>query len=334
MSERRPLNECKILCTPASFGKKDPALRPALERTVGTVAYGSARGPLTAEDLRPLVIDVDGLIVGIDRVDASVIAAAPRLRVIACYGVGFDRVDVAEATRRGIVVTNSVGANSASVADLAVALMLALARGLVFGNDAVHRGQWPLLDGVGMREKTVGIVGLGAIGREVAKRVSAFGCHIVAFDPMVSAEAAQACGARLVSLDELLGESDFITLHAPATPTTAAMINRQTLKMTRKGAFLINTARGELIDEDALVDSLKSGQIRGAAFDCFIKEPVDPENPLLALPQVIVMPHSGSATDDALNQMGWTALENCLSVLKGERPVHVVNPEVLECLDF
>jgi phosphoglycerate dehydrogenase-like enzyme len=330
MSERRPLDQCRILCTPASFGRKDPTLRPALEAAVGHVAYGTERTPLTADELRPLVEDIDGLIVGIDHVDASVIAAAARLRVISCYGVGFDRVDVAAATGRKIVVTNSAGANAASVADLALGLMLALARALVFANEAVHKGQWLWIDGVGMRGKTVGIVGFGAIGREVAKRLLAFDCRVVACDPMVSAESVRASGVELMSFEDLLRESDFVTLHAPATATTTGMINRETFSMMKTGVFFINTARGDLVDEEALIDALKSGHVRGAALDCLMKEPVDPTNPLLSLPNVIVTPHSGSATDDALNQMGWTSFRNCISVLRGERPARVVNPEVFD----
>jgi D-3-phosphoglycerate dehydrogenase / 2-oxoglutarate reductase len=317
-----------------SFGSKDPSLRSTLEATVSQVTYNPHRRPLEAAELIGLVGEADGFIAGIDHVDASVISAAQSLRVISCYGVGYDRIDVAEATRQGIIVTNAAGANAVSVAELAVALILSLARQVPYANDLVHQGQWPYVDGMGIRGKTVGIVGFGAIGREVAKRLSGFDCRIIAYDPYIPCDISAQFAIPLTSLDQVLAESDFITLHAPVTADTKGMINRDALRKVKKGTMLVNTARGELIDEDALLDALKSGQLKGAGLDVLQKEPIRADSPLLSLPQVIITPHSGSSTDDALNRMGWAALNNCLAVLRGEKPNNVVNKEVLENLAF
>jgi D-3-phosphoglycerate dehydrogenase len=322
------LRACRILVTPTTFGMQDPSLRSRLEQTVGEVRYSPVKRPLAAPELTSLVKGIDGWIAGLDEIDAAVIAAADRLKVIARYGVGFDRVDVAAATRRGIVVTNTPGANSVAVAELTVGLMLALGRRICPSNQAVRSGQWPRISGVGLMGKTVGLVGFGSIGRETARRLAAFGCRILVADPYVSPEAVTGCGACPASLDELLPISDFVCLHAAVTPATAGMVNDSFLHKMKPGAFLVNTARGELIDEAAFRQALESGRLAGAALDCFQKEPPESDHPLLQLPQVIVTPHTGALTDEAVSAMGRMALDACLAVLREERPAHVVNPDV------
>ena len=327
------LRACCVLVTSTTFGVQDATLRSELGRTVGDIRYSPEKRPLTAPEVASLVKGIDGWIAGLDEIDASVIAAADRLKVIARYGVGFDRVDVAAATQRGIVVTNTPGANSAAVAELTIGLMLALARRICQANQAVRSGQWPRISGVGLAGKTVGLVGFGSIGREVACRLSAFGCRVLVADPYVSAEVVSGCGAGPMSLDELLPVSDFVCLHAAATRVTTGMVNDSFLRKMKPGAFLVNTARGELIDEAALAHAIESGQLRGAALDCFCKEPPGTDHPLLGLPQVIVTPHTGAHTDEAVNAMGRMALDACLAVLRGERPAHVVNPDVYTGMD-
>ena len=327
------LRDCRVLVTSTTFGIQDLTLRSELERTVGEVRYSPEKRPLTAPELTNLVKDIDGWIAGLDAIDASVIAAADRLKVIARYGVGYDRVDLAAATRRGIVVTNTPGANSAAVAELTIGLMLALGRRICQANQEVHSGQWPRIAGVGLAGKTVGLVGFGSIGRETARRLSAFGCRVLVADPFVSPEAVSGCGAGLVPLDVLLPASDFVCLHAAATPATAGMVNESFLRKMKPGAFLVNAARGELIDEAALGQAIESGRLRGAALDCFRNEPPAADHPLLRLPQVMVTPHTGAHTDEAVNAMGRKALDACLAVLRGERPAHVVNPDVYTGMD-
>jgi D-3-phosphoglycerate dehydrogenase len=334
MSDRKPqiktLSECRVLVTPTTFGKEDPSLRSTLEKTVGEVVYNPVARPLRSPELLTLVKDADGYIAGLDQIDSSVIEAAGRLQVIARYGVGIDQVDVQAATRRGIVVTNTPGANSVAVAELAIALMLALGRRICRADQATRSGEWPRYSGVGLRGKTVGLVGFGAIGREVASRLKAFGCRIVVADPCVGPDCMDTYAVQLVPLEELLASSDFISLHASLNASTSRLVDHGFLKKMKKGAFLVNTARGELIDEDALCDALEKGHLAGAALDCFREEPPAPDHPLLRFPQVIVTPHTGSHTDEATNTMGWMSLRDCLAVLSGERPAHVVNPEVYE----
>jgi D-3-phosphoglycerate dehydrogenase len=324
----KPIGECRVLVTPATFGRKDPSMRAALEAAVGEVIYSPFGRPLKAEELLPLVAGVDGYIAGVDEVDATVLAAAADLKVIAVYGAGFDRVDVNEATRRGVLVASSRGANSIAVAELTMAFILALARNIPGADASVRRGEWPVLDGVGIKGKTIGIVGLGAIGRAVAHRLKGFECRIIAYDPYLKIDALSDEDILLCSLDELLEQADFVSLHVPLVETTKGMAGRAFFDRMKQGAFLVNTARGDLVDEEALCDALEQGRLRGAALDCLTREPPDKESRLVRLSQVILTPHTGSHTDESLNRMGWTALENCLSALRGERPMHVVNPEV------
>jgi D-3-phosphoglycerate dehydrogenase len=329
VKDRMDLQACCVLVTPITFGKADLALKSTLEQSVGKVIYNPLGRPLSAVELIPLVKEADGFIAGLDQVDASVIEAAGRLKVIARYGVGIDRVDVPAATRRGIVVANTPGANSAAVAELAIALMLALGRDLCRADRAIRRGEWLRVTGVGLRGKAVGLVGFGAIGREVALRLKAFGCRVLAFDPYVKPEALEGLGIERAGLNELLAQSDFVSLHASLTAGTAGMVDHSFLNKMKPGSFLVNTARGELVDEGALKTALEEGRLRGAALDCFREEPPPVHHPLFSLPQFLATPHMAAHTDEAVHTMGWMSVEACLAVLRGERPAHAVNPEVL-----
>jgi D-3-phosphoglycerate dehydrogenase / 2-oxoglutarate reductase len=324
----KPISKCKVLVTPTSFGKNDPGLKQLLEQTVGEVVYNPVGRPLKSGELQLLVRGCDGFIAGLDEIDASVLEAGKQLRVVARYGVGVDQVDLQAATRLGIVVTNTPGANSVAVAELTITLILALARQLCQADRATHLGEWPRFSGIGLRGKTIGLVGFGQIGREVAARLKAFGCNLIAYDPNLAPEKMVRYGVEAVTLEALLPLADFVSLHAPSLPATQQMVNAQFLSSMKPGSFLVNTARGELVDENALFDALQSGRLRGAALDCFRKEPPEPDHPLLQLSQVILTPHSGSHTDEAVFQMGQMALKDCLAVLSGGHPEHVVNPKV------
>jgi D-3-phosphoglycerate dehydrogenase len=238
--------------------------------------------------------------------------------------VGVDSVDLQAAVERGIVVTNTPGANSVSVAELTVGLLLSLARQIPEGASALRQGNYPRLAGVSLEGKAVGIVGLGAIGKELARRLRGFDCRIIAYDPFPDRGFAEANGVELLPLDNLLELSDFISLHLPLLPETHGLVNRDFLARMKRGAFLVNTARGEIVEETALLEALQSGHLRGAALDVFAVEPPSPDNPLLALKQVIATPHLASQTDSATNRMGWMALQDCLAVLRGEAPAYRV----------
>ena len=311
---------CKVLVTPTSYAKNDPTLRTTLEAAVGEVIYNTTGRPLNAQDLMPLVKDIDGYIAGLDAITLGVINAAPELKVIARYGVGVDAVDLNAAQQRGIIVTNTPGANSASVAELAVGLMLSLVRNIPQAVNATQSGEWPRLRGALLSGKTIGLYGFGSIGKIVAGLLSGFDCLIIAHDPYPDRESAKQLGVDLVEEDELLTRSDVLSLHCPVLPETEGMVNDIFLHKMKPGAVLINTSRGELVDENALRQALSSSHLKGAALDVFRQQPPPAEHPLLSCPQVIATPHMGAHTDEATNAMGWGALNNCLAVLRGEDP--------------
>jgi D-3-phosphoglycerate dehydrogenase len=250
--------------------------------------------------------DADALVVrSAVQVDDALMGGAPKLRVIGRAGVGVDNIDAEAATRRGIVVMNTPGANAVAVAELTIGMMLALARKLPTANAGMHAGRWEKknLQGAELRGKTLGILGLGRIGLEVAKRAKGFGLEIVGSDPFVSAAVARESGIKLVSLDELIAGSDYITLHVGLTPQTTGVINAKTLAKMKKGVRIVNCARGELIDDAALVEALKSGQVAGAALDVFAEEPVK-NSPYAELDNVILTPHIAGSTAEAQEAVG------------------------------
>ena len=316
----KALHDCHILVTATSYAQHDAGLRRELEAAVGRVTYNETGRPLSSSQLAALLPGVDGYIAGLDAIDAAALAAADALRVVARYGVGVDNVDLAAAAARGIVVTNTPGANARSVAELTVALLLLLARPVLRAATETRAGGWPRLPGRSLAGKTVGLVGFGAIGRQTARLLAGFDCRLLAYDPLLNEATAAALGVRAAGLDELLATSDFVSLHAPVTPATRGMVDAAFLARMKPGAALVNTARGELVDEAALLDALTSGRLRGAALDAFAAEPPGGDNPLLALPNVIATPHMGAHTDGATTVMGRMALADCLAVLRGEEP--------------
>ena len=313
------LKHCRLLVTPTSYGKNDARLKTELEMQVGEVIYNPTGKPLTSAEVGQLLPGIDGYIAGLDGIDANALKSADKLKVIARYGVGVDNVDLAEAQKKGIVVTNTPGANSVSVAELALGLILALARQIPEAVEAVHQGKWPRYSGTSLEGKTIGILGLGAIGKQLARRLSGFDCKIMAFDPFADALFAKENHIELAPLDDVSAQSDFLSLHVPLLPETRGIVNGNFLSKMKKGSFLINTARGEVVDEDALLHAIQSGHIKGAGLDAFITEPPDPMNQLLTLPQVIATPHLGAQTDGATSNMGWLAMRDCLAVLKNDK---------------
>ena len=263
-----------------------------------TVEERTGRAPETlAADLAA----ADGLIVrSATKVTAAVLAAAPRLRVVARAGTGVDNVDLDAASARGILVLNAPGANSVSVAEHACALMLTLARSVARADAQMKGGVWDKagLRGAELRGKTLGVLGVGRIGREVVRRASAFDMTVVAYDPFIAEQVAADLGVTLVTIDELCARSDFITLHLPSTDTTRGLINRERLAQCRRGVRIINTARGDLIDEEALTEALGTGQVGGAGLDVFGREP-PPDTTLTGLSQVVATPHIAASTAEA-----------------------------------
>jgi D-3-phosphoglycerate dehydrogenase len=258
------------------------------------------------DGLAAALADADALVVrSAVQVDDALMEQAPKLRVIGRAGVGVDNIDADAATRRGIVVMNTPGANAVAVAELTIALMLALARKLPAANTTMHAGKWEKksLQGAELRGKTLGILGLGRIGLEVAKRARGFGLEIMGCDPFVSAAVARENGIKLVTLEELIAGADYITLHVGLTPQTTGVINAKTLAAMKKGVRIINCARGELVDDAALVAALKSGQVAGAALDVFVEEPAK-NTPYAELENVILTPHIAGSTAEAQEAVG------------------------------
>ena len=265
-----------------------------------------ARTGRTPEQLATDVADAEAIVVrSATKVTAPLIQAAPRLRVIARAGTGVDNVDVPAASARGIVVMNAPGANSISVAELTVALMLALARHVPAADAAMKQGKWEKKKFLGeeVRDKTLGLAGLGRIGQEVARRAASFDMRIIAHDPFISEDVAAQLRVELVSLDDLFARSDFLSLHMPSTPATRNIVNAERLAKANKGLRIINTARGDLIDESALADAIESGRIGGAALDVFQREPTV-EHRLQMLPQVVATPHIAASTREGQELVG------------------------------
>nr|WP_245597138.1 phosphoglycerate dehydrogenase [Jiangella gansuensis] len=277
--------------------------------------------------LLPAIADVDAILVrSATKVDAEAIGVAKKLKVIARAGVGLDNVDVKAATQAGVMVVNAPTSNITSAAELAIGLLLATARNIAPANDALKGGEWKRskYSGVELYEKTVGIVGLGRIGVLVAQRLSSFGMNVIAYDPFVPAARAAQMGVRSVTLDDLLAESDFITVHLPKTPETLGLIGEQALRKVKPSVRIINAARGGIVDEHALAVALKEGRVAGAGIDVFASEPTT-ESPLFDFESVVVTPHLGASTEEAQEKAGISVARSVRLALAGELVPDAVN---------
>ena len=279
------------------------------------------------EKLLAAVPEADALLVrSATTVDAEVLGAAPKLKIVARAGVGLDNVDVDAATERGVLVVNAPTSNIHSAAEHALALLLAAARQVTAADASLRARTWKRssFSGTEIFGKTAGVVGLGRIGQLVAQRLAAFGAHIVAYDPYVSAARAAQLGIELLSLDELLGRSDFISVHLPKTPETAGLIDKDALAKTKPGVIIVNAARGGLVDEAALAEAVTSGHVRAAGIDVFTTEPCT-DSPLFDLPQVVVTPHLGASTEEAQDRAGTDVAASVKLALAGEFVPDAVN---------
>ena len=277
--------------------------------------------------LLPAIADVDAILVrSATKVDAEAIAAAKNLKVIARAGVGLDNVDIKAATQAGVMVVNAPTSNIVSAAELAVALLLASARNVVPASSALRNGEWKRskYTGVEVADKTVGIVGLGRIGILVAQRLSAFGVKLIAYDPYVQPARAAQLGVRMMSLDELLAEADFITVHLPKTPETIGLIGEEQLHKVKPTVHIVNAARGGIIDEDALYKAMVEGRVAGAGLDVYAKEPCT-DSPLFTLETVVGLPHLGASTDEAQEKAGIAVAKSVRLALSGELVPDAVN---------
>ena len=287
--------------------------------------------PPTCEQLLEKVHGVDGLLCTLtEKVDAELMdAAGPQLKIISSMSVGVDHIDIVAATARGIPIGNTPGVLTDATADMAFALLLSVARRVMEGEKYIRAGKWKtwhpqLLLGADLVGSTLGIVGFGRIGQAVAKRAQGFDMRVIFYDPTADS----VHGAQSVGLDELLHESDFVSLHVPLIPNTKRMVNADFLSKMKPNAILVNTARGGVVDQSALYDALKSNQIFSAALDVTDPEPLPMDSPLLTLENCLIVPHLGSASQRTRDLMSLLAAENLVAGLKGERLPNCVNPEV------
>ena len=278
----------------------------------------------------------DGLMTLVtDRIDAPLLDEAPSVRVVSNVAVGFDNIDVEAATAHGVMVTNTPGVLTETTADFAFALLMAAARRVVEGDRLTRQGGWKtwepaLLLGTDIYGATLGIVGLGQIGIQVARRAAGFGMIMLYYDVRRNERAEREYGIQFVSLDDLLARSDFVTLHVLLSPETHHLMDAAAFAKMKRGAILINAARGQVVDGTALYDALRSGQLAAAALDVTEVEPIAMEDPLLTLPNLIVTPHIASGSFATRARMASLAVENMLAALNGQRPPNLVNPEVLD----
>jgi phosphoglycerate dehydrogenase-like enzyme len=298
-----------VAVTPRSFRQTSGAHLLRLEQSGLVVRYPTVDRPLDEAEMVELVEGCEGVIVGVDPVSAAVLDAGP-IRVVVKYGSGLDNVDLDATSARGVTVAATAGANARSVAELTIALVLALARHVVAHDSLVRSGSWARRSGIELDGKRLGLVGFGAIGRIVALLAQGLGLTTVAHDPAV-AEAE----VELMELDELLASSDVVSLHLPLDERTRGLLGARELALMRPGALLVNTARGGLVDEAALADALRSGRLGGAAFDVFVEEPLPVDSPLLELESFVASPHAGAATADAARRASLLAVDLLLEAL-------------------
>ena len=286
---------------------------------------------LSPEALLAKVKDYDGMVVRSRvKVTREIIESSDRLKLIGRAGVGYDNIDVEAATERGVAVMNVPGANAVSVAELTMVMMLSLARNLIEANESTKAGKWEKkrFKGNEIMGKTLGLIGLGKVGVEVAKRGIGFGMKVIANDPRFTSDSAVPFGAKIIDLDQLLGQSDYISLHLPLTENTYHMLNEQTFNRCKRGVRIVNCARGEIIDEQALYEAIQSGQVAGAALDVYEKEPPK-DSPLRELTNVIMTPHIGASTVEAQIRVAINVARQMVNFFKEEKIENVVNPEAI-----
>ena len=301
----------KILTTPRSYGRNMPELFEQLEAAGYEVVRNSTGGILEKEQMKALIADCSGIIVGVDPLDAEVLSCAPRLRAIAKYGVGVDNIDLDYCEAHGIKVSRTVGANSEAVADYAMTLIMAVARKAVMIDRKCRGRDWSKISTRDVSGATLGLFGLGAIGKHVAKRAQGFGMKVLAFDPYWPEEYARENNIIRADAETIFREADFISLHLPLMESTRNFVGEKEIAMMKRDAVIINTARGGLIDEAALLRALKEGRIYGAGIDAFAQEP--PEDPAwFELDNVVIGSHCAASTTGATQNMGRMATQNIL----------------------
>jgi D-3-phosphoglycerate dehydrogenase len=321
------MTDLKVLVTDVTWD--------STEREAAVLAEVGARLVLAPSgdeaELVSLVADADAILTCFAQVTPAVVQAGKRLRVIGRYGIGVDNIAVQEATRRGIPVTNVPAYCLDEVAEHVLALIFCLVRSIHHFDQAVHDGDWSLAAGQPIRRiagRTIGVVGFGKIGQTVAARARALGMNVIAYDPRADDQAFATAGVQAVGLLDLASRADFVTLHVPATPDTERMIDARFLAEMKPDAYLINTARGAVVDQDALTAALAEQRIAGAALDVFVPERLAPDHVLLAQPRLLATPHVAFYSEESIAELATIAARNVATVLSGHRAPDTINPEV------
>lgn len=324
------MSKYKVLVTSPAFNKENLShYRMELE-FFGEVIYNPLEKPLEPKEIINKMNGVHAIIAGLDSFDEEILSKAPeQLKIISRFGAGYERVDIKAAGKRGIAVANTPGANASGVADLTMGLIIDVMRKISRLNHKMRQGIWQRPMGMELQGKTLGIIGFGAIGKEVARRGKGFAMNMVAFDPCVSQDIANDYQVKMLSLEEVLKKADILTLHVPVVKETFRLINEDRIKYMKKGVILINTARGELLDETVLYHAVKRGHVAGVGLDAFeVEPPLD--NPLIQLEQVTATPHIGAHTHESSENMARMAIENIkLYLEKGQCP-RIVNHRYLK----
>jgi D-3-phosphoglycerate dehydrogenase len=321
----------KILLTTTSFQDTPGEHHDLLKKTGWEII--TARGPLNEADTFALVGDVDGYICGDDAITRKVLEKArPKLKVLSKYGIGVDKIDVKSCTEFGIPLLFTPGVNHTTVAEHNFLLLLALEKNLLFHTDSTRSGGWKRKTGHELLEKTIGIIGLGRIGKEVAIRARAFGMKVIAKDNHFDEAFGQQYGVKkAASLDELFAVSDYVSLHTNLMPETRDLVCAKSIAKMKKGVLILNCARGEIVNTNDMVAALKSGQVGGYGTDVLDQEPPPADHPLLKLPNVVITPHVASRTYESVVRQATCAVKNLILAMNGEKPIAQVNPEVGYC---
>jgi len=324
---------CVVLVTARAFHDSGQVFWNRLTEAGCTVRAAALWGPLADDQLIDACYDVDAVIAATDPYDDAFFSACPRVKLVARCGVGVDSVDLVSATRHGVLVTNVPDAMTDAVADYCFALLLGLVRRIPEGDACMRRGGWEEYPGIELRGKRLGLVGFGKIGQEVARRAMGFGMEVVAYDPYwnsgydaVGRSFVEGCSVTPMDLEVLLRTSDVVSIHAPNTPQTRHLISASRLGMMKPTAYLINTARGALVDSAALVEALQSGHLAGAAIDVYEQEPLPADHPLRYVPRLLLTPHNAFNAREAAERMSEGCALPILDLLACRKPQHLCNP--------
>lgn len=310
----------KVLVTATNYSKYCQAGKKILENAGCEIIENPHGRPYTFDELKEIVEDIDGVVVGVDDWNEDVFKLAPKLKGMARFGVGVDNIDLNAAKEHGIIVCNSPGINSSAVAEQAVALLLSLIRNIPEMNSAVRKGEWPRPMFHELKSRTIGFLGFGAIARNVAQRLAGFGPEMIAYDKYPNQEAADKLGVRLVSQEEVLKESDIISIHLPATDETKHLINKETIQQMKDGVYIVNTARGSIVNEADMAGALESGKAAGFGTDVFEHEPIDLSGPLFKYDNYIATPHVSAETFENCETTSVVTARALLAVFEGREP--------------